>query len=63
LRGDHGLPGLIAARFISRMAAICRAWDLVSSRRLRRPTSLAHRGEIFTHLFSSFYHTEVDDAS
>jgi hypothetical protein len=36
-RGGHDFPALIAARFISRIATICRACDLVSSRRLARP--------------------------
>jgi hypothetical protein len=37
LRGGHGLPALIAARFISPDRDICRACDLVSSRRLATP--------------------------
>jgi hypothetical protein len=37
LRGGHGFPCLSAARFISRIATIWRACDLVSSRRLARP--------------------------
>jgi hypothetical protein len=43
LRGGHVFPCLSASRFISRIATICRACDLVSSRRLvippRRPIS------------------------
>src|SRR5207249_9456966 len=40
LRGGHGLPALIAARFASRIATICRVCDLVSSRRLTSPPRL-----------------------
>src|SRR5438477_1388513 len=37
LRGGHDLPAFNAARFISRIATICRACDLLSSRRLTLP--------------------------
>jgi len=40
LRGGHGLPAVIAARFNSRIATIFRACDLVNSRRLVRPPRL-----------------------
>ena len=36
-RGGHAFPALIAARFTSRIAAICFACERVSSRRLVRP--------------------------
>jgi len=52
LRGGHGLPALIAARFVSRIATICRACDLVSSRRLtsppRRPISARYSRTFFS---------------
>jgi hypothetical protein len=43
LRGGHAFPAFTAARFASRMATICRACDLVSSRRLARPPQIRAR--------------------
>jgi hypothetical protein len=48
LRGGHGLPSLIAARFISRMATIWRACDLGSSRRLTSPHACRSPGDVRT---------------
>src|SRR6266481_2824070 len=58
LRGGHGLPALIAARFISRMATIFRACDLVSSRRLVSPP----RRPIVARYSRTFFSASVIDA-
>ena len=63
LRGGHGLPALIAARFISRIATICFACERVSSRRLAKPPRLPIAARYSRTSFLVFVINAAKDAS
>jgi len=50
---------LIAARFISRIATIRRACDLVQFAPAGKPTALSNLSEIFADLLSGFIHSRT----
>jgi hypothetical protein len=55
-RGGQGFPAFNAARLASRIAIICRACDLVNSRRPGQAAALADGSEIVAHVLLRFLH-------